>query len=118
MSEGQAQSQESNVNTTSDVIAKQSLEGEALAFLAGSGGMLPRTILKTKMLRYAFSALLGVFKAQTKDRRERKRKGKEEEGKERGGKGEREIKSFGRNGKKSQKPQPGIDRSQDSLAPF
>ena len=49
------------MNTTSDVIAKQSLEGEALAFLGGSGGMLPRKILRIEMLRYAFSALLGVF---------------------------------------------------------
>ena len=61
VSEGQAQSQDWNVNTTSDVIAKRSLEGEALAFLGGSGGMLPRKILKIEMLRYAFSALLGVF---------------------------------------------------------
>ena len=61
MSEGQAQSQDSSVNTTSDVIAKRSLEGEPLAFLGGSGGMLPRKILKIEMLRYAFSALLGVF---------------------------------------------------------
>ena len=61
LSEGQAQSQDWNVNTTSDVIAKRSLEGEALAFLGGSGGMLPRKILKIEMLRYAFSALLGVF---------------------------------------------------------
>ena len=43
------------------MIAKPSLEGEALAFLGGSGGMLPRKILKIEMLRYAFSALLGVF---------------------------------------------------------
>ena len=43
------------------VIAKRSLEGEALAFLGGSGGMLPRKNLKIEMLRYAFSALLGVF---------------------------------------------------------
>ena len=57
LSEGQAQSQD----TTSDVIAKRSREGEALAFLGGSGGMLPRKILKIEMLRYAFSALLGVF---------------------------------------------------------
>ena len=61
LSEGQAQSQDWTVNTTSDVIAKRSLEGEALAFLGGSGGMLPRKILKIEMLRYAFSALLGVF---------------------------------------------------------
>ena len=59
LSEGQAQSQDSSVNTTSDVIAKRSLEGEALAFLGGSGGMLPRKILKIEMLRYAFSALFG-----------------------------------------------------------
>ena len=61
LSEGQAQSQDWSVNTTSDVIAKRSLEGEALAFLGGSGGMLPRKILKIEMLIYAFSALLGVF---------------------------------------------------------
>ena len=52
---------QASVNTTSDVIAKRSLEGEALAFPGGSGGMLPRKILKIEMLRYAFSALLGVF---------------------------------------------------------
>ena len=56
LSEGQAQSQESSVNTTSDACDR-----EALAFLGGSGGMLPRKILKIEMLRYAFSALLGVF---------------------------------------------------------
>ena len=61
LSEGQAQSQDSSVKTTSDVIAKRSLEGEALAFLGGSGGMLPRKILKIESLRYAFSALFGVF---------------------------------------------------------
>ena len=61
MREGQAQSQDSSVNTTSDVITKRSLEGQALAFLGGSGGMLPRKSLKIEMLRYAFSALLGVF---------------------------------------------------------
>ena len=59
--EGQAQSQDSRANMTSDVIAKRSLEGEALAFLGGCGGMLPRKILKIKMLKYAFSVLLGVF---------------------------------------------------------
>ena len=62
LSEGQAQSQDSSMNRTGDVIAKRSLEGEALAFLGGpGGGMLPRKILKIEMLRYAFSALLGVF---------------------------------------------------------
>ena len=61
LSEGQAQSQDSRANMTSDVIAKRSFEGEALALLGGSEGMLPRKILKIRMLRYAFSALLGVF---------------------------------------------------------
>ena len=37
------------------------VRGHALAFLGESGGMLPRKILKIEMLRYAFSALLGVF---------------------------------------------------------
>ena len=41
LSEGQAQSQDSSVNTTSDVIAKRSLEGEALAFLGGPGACSP-----------------------------------------------------------------------------
>ena len=52
-----------------------------------------------------------IFKAQTKGRRERKKKGKEEEGKERGrrerGKGKLEVKLWQKR-KKSQTPQPGI----------
>ena len=35
--------------------------GRSPRFSRGSGGMLPRKILKIEMLRYAFSALLGVF---------------------------------------------------------
>ena len=35
--------------------------GQSPRFSRGSGGMLPRKILKIDMLRYAFSALLGVF---------------------------------------------------------
>ena len=61
LSEGQAQLQDSGAKMTSDVIAKRSLEDEALALLGGFGGMLPRKILKIEMLRYAFSALSGVF---------------------------------------------------------
>ena len=45
----------------SDVIAKRSLEGEALAFLGGSGGMLPRENFENRDARDAFSALLRVF---------------------------------------------------------
>ena len=44
------------------MIAKRSLEGEALAFL----GVSPPKILKIEKLRYAFSALLGVFLSQNK----------------------------------------------------
>ena len=33
-------------------------EGEALAFLGGSGGMLPRKILKIETVKYVFSNVL------------------------------------------------------------
>ena len=61
LSEGQAQSQDSSVNTTSDVIAKRSLEGEALAFLGGSGGMLPRKILKSRCSDMRFQPFWEYF---------------------------------------------------------
>ena len=61
LSEGQAQSQDSSVKTTSDVIAKRSFEGEALAFLGGSGGMLPRKILKSRCSDMRFQPFLEYF---------------------------------------------------------
>ena len=62
LSEGQAQSQDSSVNTTSDVIAKRSLEGEALAFLGGVRGHAPPENFENRDAQIcAFSALLGVF---------------------------------------------------------
>ena len=36
-------------------------EGEALAFLEGSGGMLPRKILKIETVKYAFLAFFLIF---------------------------------------------------------
>ena len=64
MSEGQAQSQESSVNTTSDVIAKRSLEGEALAFLGGSGpGHAPPENFENRDAQICVfrTLILGVF---------------------------------------------------------
>ena len=48
-----------NSNTPKVVIATRSRRGPALAPSRGSGGMLPREILKTGMRRYAFFTLLG-----------------------------------------------------------
>ena len=41
LSEGQAQSQDSGANMTSDVVAKRSHKGEALALLGGPGACSP-----------------------------------------------------------------------------
>ena len=59
LSDGQAQTQDSGANMTLDVTPKRSF-----SIMGGGGGvcgMLHLKILKLEMLRYSFSALLGVL---------------------------------------------------------